>query len=121
MKKENDGYFPNVFDDDDDNNKQDEDDDDVGHRSKSKSRHNHQSSNGELSITDKMDISIEISETENFAKKHAKLLQSHPLKVNLVLHFHHYQLMITFTFYSKIGMSYVIFNLNLVTKFYYSI
>lgn len=115
LKKENDGYFPNVFDDDDDNNKQDEDDDDVGHRSKSKSRHNHQSSNGELSFTDKMDISTEISETESFAKKHAKLLQSHPLKVNLVLHFHHYQLMITFTFYSKIemvGINYTIENIN---------
>ena len=114
MKKETDGYFFNNCDDDDDNNKQqDEDDEDTGHRSKSKSsRHHHQSisemnnkDNHHLTNGDKMDISNgPIEENDNFAQKNAKMLQSHPIKVNLMFRYRHYQMVIAFTYYSKLGM-----------------
>lgn len=111
VKKESDGHFFNNIDEDDDNNKlQDEDDEDSGHRSKSKTRHQHQSaydivynnlSNGDM---DKMDNFLDSSEKNDFARKHSRLLQSHPLKVKLMFRYRHYQMGVTFNFYSKLGM-----------------
>ena len=112
LKKETDGYFFNHFDDDDENTKQNDDDDEEssGHRSKSKtSRHHHQSSsitenNKDHSLTNGDLTDLSTLETDNFAQRNSKLLQSHPIKVNLMFRYRHYQMVITFTYYSKLGM-----------------
>lgn len=117
LKKESVGSFFNHNDDDDENNKQqDEDDEDTGHRSKSKARYHHQSSisehsskqvEGMVNGVDKMDVSADLTENaeqNNFQQKNAKLLQSHPIKVKLMFRYRHYHMIITFTFFTKLGM-----------------
>ena len=104
MKKENHGHFFNKFDDEDDKHQED-DEDDKEHRSKSKIWHYHQlkENNDELE-NGEFPKDMSVLNYENFAKKHSKLLQCHPLKVDLTLRFRHYQLLITYTYYSKLGM-----------------
>lgn len=124
LKKESIGsFFSHNHDDDDEtsNKLQDDDDEDTGHRSKSsKTRYHHQSSTTtttseqhsktveDTTSDGKMDISGDLGEsaekTDNFQEKNAKLLQVHPIKVKLMFRYRHYHMVITFTFFTKLGM-----------------
>ena len=112
------------IDEEEDNIKQiDDEDEEVERRSKSKkSRYHHHNSQRNIDSAKKVDLmDFEESKTDEdpFYNTHSKLLQSHPVKVNLMFRYRNYHLICTFTFFHKLGKScfYFFYNTLIIFKF----
>lgn len=92
-------------DDEEENGKlADEEDEEMERRSKSKkSRYHHHSSQRHSNRKADQPETEKATANETFYTKNSKLLQSHPLKVNLMFRYRQYHLTCTFTFFHKLG------------------